>query len=70
MAEVDEWGHDTKRPWTQDEIDGLKQKHKRTHFSHFPGLPRRWRSTTESGYEWVEIATGRYRRVKKEKHDG
>jgi hypothetical protein len=22
--------------WTQEQIDGLKQKHSRTHFTHFP----------------------------------
>jgi hypothetical protein len=27
---------DSKRNWTQSEIDGLKKKYSRTHFDHFP----------------------------------
>lgn len=29
---------DSKRNWTQGEIDSLKSKYKRTHFDHFPAL--------------------------------
>jgi hypothetical protein len=27
---------DSKRNWTQSEIDDLKRKYRRTHFDHFP----------------------------------
>ncbi len=29
---------DSKRDWTQGEIDALKSKYRRTHFDHFPGV--------------------------------
>ena len=31
----------SKRNWTQEEINGLKQKYSRTHFTHFAPSPRR-----------------------------
>jgi len=30
---------DSKRDWTQSDIDALKSKYRRTHFTHFQGLP-------------------------------
>ena len=29
---------DSKRNWTQGEIDALKSKYRRTHFTHFKGV--------------------------------
>lgn len=53
-----------KRPgeWTQDDIDSLKRKYNRTHFSHFRGADRKLKSKKPPTHEWVEVSPGRWTR--------
>ena len=57
---------DSHTHWTQEEIDALKHKHRRTHFTHFRGLDRKLKKTKTDEYEWVEVSIGRWKRVKKD----
>jgi len=46
---------DSKKNWTQGEIDALKSKYRRTHFDHFNGLdlkPQRRKVVRGVVYVW------------------
>ena len=55
-----------KRPgeWTQDDIDSLKRKYNRIHFTHFKSAGRRLKRTKPPTHKWVMIGPGKYKRVK------
>jgi hypothetical protein len=50
----------SKKNWTQDEINGLKEKYNRTHFTHFTkpeiGGNERVKVKTADGYTFVSRA--------------
>ena len=46
----------SKRNWTQEEIDGLKRKYSRTHFTHFAPLPRKLKRAKRKMIKGVEYA--------------
>lgn len=54
----------SKKNWTQEEIDGLKKKYSRTHFTHFT-MPRRLKGSkrVQDDPEWYEYAPGRWRKL-------
>lgn len=46
---------DSKQNWTQEEINALKYKHRRTHFDHFHGLdlkPQKVKIIRGERYVW------------------
>ena len=58
---------DSKRNWTQSEIDALKSKYRRTHFTHFKPAGKKLKSTKESNYVWIEVSPGRWKGIRRKK---
>lgn len=53
---------DSKQNWTQEEINALKYKHRRTHFDHFHGLELKPQRRKKIGGVWHVWKFGKWRK--------
>lgn len=59
---------DSKQNWTQSEINDLKGRYKRIHFTHFSGVAENPVHPKDDP-NWVYVGAGRWKRIAGEKHE-
>ena len=53
-----------------DDYVGPVGHEKKFHKTHFGAPGKKLKTTKDNGYHWIQVAPGKYKRVKKENYNG